>query len=619
MKQLSLAFFIGVLLLAACSEQPSEPVDSGQQDALRTAAPEGHEGNIDFRNRYIVVFRESVGNVDDVVQKMTRGNGSVVHYRYHHAIRGFCATIPEQALEGIRHNPNVAYIEADKPMYASVTQSPVPSWGLDRIDQRDLPLNGSYVYDNDGSGITVYIIDTGILYNHVEFGNPTRATFGYDAFGGDGSDLNGHGTHVSGTVGGYTVGVAKGVSLVSVRVLDRTGSGSYSGVIAGVDWVAGDHDAEEPAIANMSLGGPFSQSVNDAVEDAISDGVTFVVAAGNESTLAEYKSPASAPHAITVGATTSTDGFAYYSNYGDVVDILAPGSSIYSSYKKNPTSYATMSGTSMASPHVAGVAALYLKANSGSTPAQIAAALTSTSGGATWNTITSVPSGTPNCFLYSLVAGVPSSNPPPAPTGLTATAKSSSEIDLSWTAVSGASSYEIEISHDGASNFVAFGTATSTTASYAWTGLNSSTTYYFRVRAFDGTLYSGYSNIADATTDQASSVTETWVTAASGSSAWVNKVSWSGTLTVRIMDAKTGGSAVAGATVTIAWSGAASGSSTAVTDQFGDASVSTGPLNVKKISSVGMSVTGVSGTNITFKGYVDTTLDPLTVSAPSTP
>lgn len=398
MKRFPVILAAGLLFFAACSDQPADPGPSEGTLAREAAVLNSRVGDIDLKDRYIVVFKDAVGNTDEQIDQITRGNGSTVHYRYRYAIKGFCATIPAQALEGIRHNPNVAYIETDGIMNAITTQAPVPSWGIDRIDQSNLPVSNSYTYNFDGTGVTVYIIDTGIRYDHQEFGG--RASFGYDAFGGTGADGNGHGTHVSGTVGGSTVGVAKNVALKAVRVLNNQGSGTTSGVIAGINWVISDNTTY--AVANMSLGGSFSQSLNTAVANAVLDNVTFAVAAGNESTNAATKSPASEPTAITVGATTSTDGFAYYSNYGSIVDILAPGSSIYSSYKNSATSYSTLSGTSMASPHVAGVAALYLDEHPNSSPATIASAIVS---GSTPNMISGVGSGAPNLLLNSLFAG----------------------------------------------------------------------------------------------------------------------------------------------------------------------------------------------------------------------
>ena len=288
----------------------------------------------------------------------------------------------------------MSLVERDQVFTISTTQSPA-TWGLDRIDQRARPLSNSYTYTRTGAGVRAYIIDTGIRFSHGEFGG--RATSGFDAVdGGAADDCNGHGTHVSGTVGGATYGVAKGVSLVGVRVLDCAGSGTTSGVIAGVDWVTANH--VKPAVANMSLGGGASAALDQAVANSIAAGVTYAIAAGNSNARACNYSPARVATAITVGATTSTDARASYSNWGSCLDLFAPGSSITSSWYTSNTATNTISGTSMATPHVAGVAALYLQGNPGATPATVRNALVAN---ATSGVVGNARTGSPNLLLFT--------------------------------------------------------------------------------------------------------------------------------------------------------------------------------------------------------------------------
>jgi subtilisin family serine protease len=280
-------------------------------------------------------------------------------------------------------------------MEALVTQNNPPSYGLDRIGQRDLPLNAAYGYTTTGAGVNAYIIDTGIRRTHTEFGG--RAFAGFDAIndGRNTNDCNGHGTHVAGTVGGSSVGVAKGVRLFAVRVLSCSGSGSTSGVIAGIDWVTANH--VKPAVANMSLGGGPSAALDNAVRNSIAAGVTYVIAAGNSNIDASNASPARVGEAITVGSSTRTDARSSFSNFGSVVDIFAPGSAIVSAFFTSDTALATLSGTSMAAPHVAGVAARYLQSAPAASPAQVRNEIVNN---ATTNRLSGIPSGTANRLLF---------------------------------------------------------------------------------------------------------------------------------------------------------------------------------------------------------------------------
>ena len=324
--------------------------------------------------------------------------GGQVEFTYSNTVRGFAGRFPPEALEGLRHNPNVELIESDQVVKINLTtQLNPPSWGLDRVDRHYLPLNNSYTYVTTGVGVTAYVIDTGIRISHSDFGG--RASWGWDFVDNNNVayDCDGHGTHVAGTIGGTGYGVAKGVNLVAVRVLDCDGSGYMSAVIAGVDWVAAQH-TNDMAVANMSLGGGPSAALDAAIQALVADGVVVVVAAGNENQDACKSSPARAPAAITVGATTRTDYRAYYSNKGSCLDLFAPGSAITSAGIANDTASITFSGTSMASPHVAGGAALYLETNRLATPQQVATALVA----AGTAVVKKRGAGSPNKLLYSL-------------------------------------------------------------------------------------------------------------------------------------------------------------------------------------------------------------------------
>jgi subtilisin family serine protease len=354
-----------------------------------------------IENSYIVVLDEDVVGprglysiAPYVASEMAATHRGEIRHVYQSALNGFAVQMSAEDAERLSQDFRVKYVEEDGLVTADVTQSN-PPWGLDRIDQRNRPLSGTYTYNWTGSGVRAYVIDTGILTSHTQFGG--RASNVFDAFGGNGSDCNGHGTHVAGTIGGSTYGVAKSSLPRGVRVLNCSGSGSNSGVIAGVDWVRTNHIA--PAVANMSLGGGASSALDTAVNNLSNAGVTIAVAAGNSNADACGSSPARAANAITVGSTTTSDARSSFSNFGPCLDIFAPGSGILSAWWTSTTATATLSGTSMASPHVAGAAALYKQANPSASAGTIRNALVNN---ATTNVISGAGSGSPNRLLYTL-------------------------------------------------------------------------------------------------------------------------------------------------------------------------------------------------------------------------
>ena len=411
------------LALAACGSTPPSTVSTAQDEL----APLYTAGDT-VPGQYIVALRDGGVLPANPISAQSDAQGGVttlgvtaqaeaalvtglglrasdveVQNIYTSAFTGFAAKLTDTAVAQLRRDPRVAYVEQDQvvrlaPPAADLTAQATQSgatWGLDRVDQRALPLNSTYVYNRTGSGVKAYVVDTGIRSTHAQFSGRMAAGVTAVNDGRGTSDCNGHGTHVAGTVGGGTYGVAKSVTLVPVRVLNCSGSGTNSGIIAGLDWIRQNRTG--PAVANMSLGGGASSSIDTAVNNLWNSGVTVVVAAGNENQNACNVSPARASGVITVASSTSSDARSSFSNYGSCVELFAPGSSITSAWSTSDTSTKTISGTSMAAPHVAGAAALYLQGNPGASPATVrTAVLNQTTAG-----VISGESGSPDRLLYT--------------------------------------------------------------------------------------------------------------------------------------------------------------------------------------------------------------------------
>ncbi len=357
---------------------------------------------------YVVILKDNVtarSATPQTATALTQQYGGSVRSTWTAALHGFSARMSEAQARRLAADPRVSYVQADAEVHALATQTNPPSWGLDRIDQRNLPLDNSYTYATTAGNVHAYIIDTGIRITHTTFGG--RATWGHNSVDTNNTDCNGHGTHVAGTVGGSQYGVAKGVRLHAVKVLNCQGSGTTAQVADGINWVAGN--AVKPAVANMSLGGGVNTTLDNAVSNAINMGVTFAIASGNSNADACNFSPARVAAAITVNATDINDARASFSNFGTCTDIFAPGVNITSSWNTSDTATNTISGTSMATPHVAGAAALWLADHPGDTPAQVATGLINAS---TPNKVTNPGSGSPNRLLYTQFG---------APSGVTVT------------------------------------------------------------------------------------------------------------------------------------------------------------------------------------------------------
>jgi subtilisin family serine protease len=373
--------------------------------ATATAPFFAREGAEVIEGQYMVIFKNEASAADRQSHydslKFLEGEDFLFKYEFD-GFTGYSAKMGKETLASVlAMDDTVAYVEVDQAMHALAcqTQSNLPSglWGLGRISQRSLPNQGMYEYNSArGASVTSYIIDTGIMCTHNDFSS--RCTYGFDATGEGNGDGNGHGTHVAGTVGGTTYGVSKNTRLVAVKVLNRQGSGSTSGVTAGINYVANAHGGGAKSVANLSLGGGFSQALNDATNAAVANGVHMVVASGNSNANACNFSPASAANAISVNSMTNTDARSSFSNFGTCTHIFAPGSNILSSWIGSNTATSTISGTSMAAPHVAGVVAEMIEVpGAPQSPSAVRAELQKD---ATQNVISSPGTGSPNMLLF---------------------------------------------------------------------------------------------------------------------------------------------------------------------------------------------------------------------------
>mgnify|MGYP000940614405 FL=1 len=554
---------------------------------------------------YIVVLKGPNGS-SSIEADISRAGGRTER-RFTHVLNGLSVRIKNSEVARLRNNPNVLSVEPDQQMFAVDTQSPTPSWGLDRIDQRSLPLNSTFTATAQGSGVDTYIVDTGIYASHTEFAGRLAAGFSSIADSNGTNDCNGHGTHVAGTTAGTTYGIAKSATLIPVRVLDCSGSGSNSGVIAGLDWIVAHHISGKAAVVNMSLGGGASTALDTAVQNVINDGIVMVVAAGNSNVDACNTSPARATNALTVGATgqystgETTDSRSSYSNYGPCLDIFAPGSRITSSWIGGSAAISTISGTSMAAPHVAGVAAVLFGRYPSSTASQIASMLRTA---ATPNVVIGPGTGSPNYLLYLDPLGGTPSGPdavtpvaPSAPTAITIT-PSSGSLSIKFTAGSAGTSpiTNYKYSLDGGVTWLTRSPA-STLSPIVVSGLTNGSTYSVSIRAISTAGDGIASTLVNATIPSAPSAPLLVTALASANRTarvtWTLGVNGGSPITSHVVTAYLNG------TTTVAKSVTVSGATTTAATVSGLTSGRTYTFRVQAINAYGRSPVSLASNSIT--------------------
>jgi len=476
-----------VMLLGGCTKEQETFVkkkfnlEEGE-DGLAPLYSINKRGNIPVSAYYLVVLKDNIDaeEVEFKSDAITEFLASQKDKTFKYAVKGFTIQLSSKDLVRVRKDPNVKYVEQDQVMKISATQFTAP-WGLDRIDQQAIPLSGSFTYETTGSTVDAYIFDTGIKLDHNEFVGRILPGFNAITVGVAASDDNGHGTHVAGIVGGTRYGVAKGINLIPVKVLDRFGSGTFTQIIAGIDWAIANHTTK-PAVGNVSISGPVSVGLDEAIRKAITDGIVMCVAAGNNAVDAIGTSPGRVTEAITVGSVTNTDQWSSFSNYGTVIDILAPGTNITSAWYTGINDISVVSGTSMATPHVVGASALYLEKFPGSTTDRVAQGLKASS---VLNQISLVPAATTNALLN--VNFIPPPPPiPDAPIVLSPVNLSTAQpvnITLNWSPTTNAATYGIQVSTTSSfATFIVNETGL-INPNKALTSLNQGTTYYWRINA----------------------------------------------------------------------------------------------------------------------------------------